>query len=65
MLSVPEGWEPIGEKLSHNQWLWVSEDRKKGCVVEKRFDRFGYEIKRVFPSEFSSHWIFSLGEVSK
>ena len=58
MLDAPEGWREVEAKLSPSQWLFVSEDRESGCVVEKKFDRFGYELTRETPSRLSPLWLF-------
>jgi hypothetical protein len=65
MLDAPEGWGVVEAKLSPNQWLWVSEDRTEGCVMEKKFDRHGYELPRERPNYLSPLWLFQLfaGEV--
>ena len=60
MLSAPEGWGEVESKLAPSQWLYVSEDRESGCVVEKRFDRHGYELTRETPSDLSPLWVFRL-----
>jgi hypothetical protein len=67
MLDAPEGWGGVEARLSPSQWLWVSEDRESGCVVEKRFDRHGYELPRETPDHLSPLWIFQLfaGEVAE
>ena len=66
MISAPEGWGAVEARLSPSQWLFVSEDRESGCVIEKKFDRHGYEIARETPNHLSPLWLFRLfGEVAE